>query len=315
VAAAAAHGIFCSLLFFAGDVFGAGWGVGSGCCIGAGGSIGAGCSVDSSGLVSIRAADFSCFYGVEGVSFIYLLLCEGRGIISVLDDVLLVRVADEAGNYGSTDRASTLGSVAPHSFFLSHLCRTVGRCSFIMYDSPWRVAGVMDFAASPKFGSAWLGGRWIWFLAVGLLQRRVMAPSMECAWGGGSTCVISFVCSEVLVAKCWDEFVTVLCHLFNGSPSKKRLERDVSAPLLLTKSRRLSLAPHCRCHAPRRAPVPSSRSVGNSHNASTSGRPDGTPSRTFPTPRRAPECAAADWVRRVHVKRWTTSRCVYEFVR
>jgi hypothetical protein len=103
---------------------------------------------------------------------------------------------------------------------------------------------VMDFAASPKFGSAWLGGRWIWFLAVGLLQRRVMAPSMECAWGGGSTCVISFVCSGVLVAKCRDEFVTVLCHLFNGSPSKKDwretcrllcfLPKAGAFPLLLT---------------------------------------------------------------------------------
>jgi hypothetical protein len=152
VVATAAHGIFWLLLFFVDDVFGAGfagacWGIDSGCCIGAdavvgsGGSIGAGCSVGSSGLVSVRAAGFSCFYGVEGVSFIYLLLCEGRGIISVPDGVLLVRVADEAGNYGSTDRASTLGSVAPHSFFLSHLCRTVGRCSFIVYDSPWRVAG------------------------------------------------------------------------------------------------------------------------------------------------------------------------------
>jgi hypothetical protein len=172
VAAAAAHGIFWSLLFFADDVFGAGfagacWDVGSGCCIGAGavvgsgGSIGVGGSVGSSGLVSVRAADFSCFYGVEGVSFIYLLLCEGKGIISVPDDVLLVRVAGEAGNYGSTNRAPTLGSMAPDSFFLSHLCRVVGRCSFIVYDSPWRVAGVMDFTTSPKFGSAWLGGRWI----------------------------------------------------------------------------------------------------------------------------------------------------------
>jgi hypothetical protein len=63
------------------------------------------------------SAGFSCFYSVEGVSFIYLLLCEGGGIISVLGGVLLVRVAGDAGNCGSTNRAPTPGSVTS-DFFL-----------------------------------------------------------------------------------------------------------------------------------------------------------------------------------------------------
>jgi hypothetical protein len=54
------------------------------------------------------------------------------------------------------------------------------------------VAGVMYFVTSLKFGVAWLGGRWI----------RFMARLMECAWGG-STCVVFSVCSRVLVVKCW----------------------------------------------------------------------------------------------------------------
>jgi hypothetical protein len=99
VLAAAAHGIFWLLLFVTGDVgevFGVGfvgacWGVGSGCCvgmgiavdsggsIGAGGSVSVGGSVSLSGLIGVRGAGFSCFYGVEGASLIYLLLCEGGG--------------------------------------------------------------------------------------------------------------------------------------------------------------------------------------------------------------------------------------------
>jgi hypothetical protein len=87
----------------------------------------------------------------------------------------------------------------------------------------------MDFATSPKFGAAWLGGRWIRFLGVGLLRKRVMARWMEWAWGGRSTCVVFSVCSRVLGAKCRDGFVTGLCHLFNGSPTllKKRGGGDV----------------------------------------------------------------------------------------
>jgi hypothetical protein len=100
VTAAAAHGIFCWLLFFGGDVgevygagfvgtsrgFGAGGFVvmgrgvgaviviGSGRSIGAGGCVNVGGSVGKGGLVSVNVGGFSCIYGVEGVSPIYLLL-------------------------------------------------------------------------------------------------------------------------------------------------------------------------------------------------------------------------------------------------
>jgi hypothetical protein len=207
------------LLFITGDVgevFGVGficacWGIRSGCCIGvgvvadsggsisAGGSVNAGGSVGSGGLIGVRAAGFSCFYGVEGASLIYLLLCEGGGIIGVPDAVMLVQVV---GNCGSFDRAPTLGSAAPEFFFLSHLCCMVGRCSFTGCDSSWRVVRVMDLATSPRFGAAWLGERWICFLADGLMRPLVMALPTVCAWGGRSCAVIS-VYSRVLVAKWW----------------------------------------------------------------------------------------------------------------
>jgi hypothetical protein len=150
----------------------------SGGSIGAGGSVNAGGSVSSGGLIGVRAAGFSCFYGVEGVSLIYLLR-GGGGIIGVPGAVMLVPVV---GNCGSSDQAPTLGSAAPEFFFLSHLCCAVGRCSFTGCDSSWRVVRVMDLATSPRFGAAWLGGRWIRFLADGLMRRRVMAllaPGVE----------------------------------------------------------------------------------------------------------------------------------------
>jgi hypothetical protein len=98
----------------------------------------------------------------------------GGGIIGIPGAVMLVRVAGEADNCRSSDRAPTLGSAAPEFFFLSHLCCAVGRCSFIRYVSSWRVAGVMDLATSPRFGAGWVGGRWIRFLVDGLMRRRVM---------------------------------------------------------------------------------------------------------------------------------------------
>jgi hypothetical protein len=244
VAVATAYWIFWSLLFFAGDVgevFDVGfasacWGVGSSCCVGTcavvgsgrsisvGGSVNAGGSVDSSGLVGVRAAGFSCFYGVEGVSFIYILLCEGRGTISVPDGVLLVRVVGEAVNCGSTDRGAD-SRVGGARLFLPLPSMPRGQSMFIHCVRFTLAGGRGDgFWTSPKFGAAWLGGRWIRFLAVGLLRRRVMSPSMECAWGGRSTCVVFSVCSRVLVAKCRDVFVTVLCHLFNGFPSQKKYD-------------------------------------------------------------------------------------------
>jgi hypothetical protein len=122
----------------------------------------------------------------------YSFAREGGGVISVLNAVMLVWVAGEAGNCRSFDRAPTLASAAPEFFLLSHLCCMVGRCSFIGYDSSWRVAGVMDLATSPRFG----------FLTDGLMRWRVMALSTVCAWGGRS-CVVISVCSRVLVAKCW----------------------------------------------------------------------------------------------------------------
>jgi hypothetical protein len=107
-------------------------------------------------------------------------LRRGGGLIGVPDAVMLVRVAGEAGNYGSSDRAPTLGSAVSDFFILSHLCRAVGRCAFIRYDSSWWVAGVMDLATSPRFGAPWLGGRWIRILTDGLMRRQVLALPTVC---------------------------------------------------------------------------------------------------------------------------------------
>jgi hypothetical protein len=161
--------------------------------------------VDGVGVGRCAEAGLVNIVGDDCGRDIYLLLCEGgREIIGVPSAVVLFRAAGYTGSSGSLFRSPTSWSAAAEFIFLSHSLRAVGRCAFIGYAS-WRVAMAMDVVASPtsRFGTVRQGGRWIQLVAGGSMRRRQALLLMLCGRGGEMTSVVIFLCSRVLVAKCW----------------------------------------------------------------------------------------------------------------
>jgi hypothetical protein len=203
VAAAAAHGLFCVLLSFAGVNEEAYDGGGL-----AGGSVCAG------GHLSV------C--GVQGARSFFLLVCERGGINGTPGANLLVQaVGFFIGSGGLFVRSSASRPVAVDFSFLYHGCSVVSRCSFSVQGSSCYVGEAMTVVAFPMSGDARQHGRWTSSDSGGQLRRRG-APTMACTLEDWSCFSVIFLCSGVLFAKVWGEYVMLLCFLLNAIPFAKK---------------------------------------------------------------------------------------------